>query len=112
MLKIYHNPNCSKSCQALDMLKSSSIDFQIILYVKVGWSKETLETLIQKSGGDIHTILRLTDKHYKAEDLSNANVEKCIRVALQNPTIIERPLIETNTTVFVARPLKKLLDIL
>lgn len=112
MINIYHNKNCSKSRQAVELLESKNIAHTVILYTKTGWDNDTLNRLIKKAGGNVHDILRPADKFYKEHDLSNKSESEIIKIAIENPTVIERPLIETETNAFVARPVDKLNDIL
>ena len=111
MITIYHNKNCSKSRQAVELLENKNIEHTVVLYTKTGWDKDTLKRLIKKCGGNVHHILRPADKFYKQYDLANKSHGEIMTIALENPTIIERPLIETDELAFVARPIDKLNDI-
>ena len=44
-LKLYHNPRCSKSRQALNLLQERDINFQEIRYLNDGLNRSEIEGL-------------------------------------------------------------------
>ena len=64
-LKIYHNPRCSKSRQAMALLAEAGADFEIVEYLKIGLSIGELEDLATKSGGDVRAMMRTGEAVYR-----------------------------------------------
>ncbi len=64
-ITIYHNPKCSKSRKALEIIKSKNIEPIIILYLVNKLSKAEVNNLLSKLGLSIRDILRTGEDEYK-----------------------------------------------
>ena len=71
---IYHNPKCSKSRKALEIIKSKNIEPTIILYLASKLSKTEVKNLLAKLGLPIRDILRTGEDEYKNNNLNNENL--------------------------------------
>ena len=71
---IYHNPKCSKSRKALEIIKSKNIEPIIILYLVNKLSKNEIKNLLSKLGLSIRDILRTGEDEYKNNNLKNENL--------------------------------------
>ena len=71
---IYHNPKCSKSRKALEIIKSKNIEPTIILYLVNKLSKAEIKNLLLKLGLSIRDILRTGENEYKKNNLKNENL--------------------------------------
>ncbi len=104
VIKFYHNPRCSKSRQALQLISSQNITLEIIKYLEEGISKPDLENVFNRLEIDRNNFLRKNEKAFK--DL-NINLEKIstdqlIKLIIENPIIIQRPLaIKYEKDVFI-----------
>ncbi|MGB0820480.1 MAG: arsenate reductase (glutaredoxin) [Parvibaculales bacterium] len=104
-LKIYHNPRCSKSRQALALLTEAGAEFDIVEYLKTGLSVAELEDLATKSGGDVRAMMRTGEAVYKELGLKNENDEAAlIKAMAENPILLERPLVSDSKTAIICRP--------
>ncbi len=105
MLKIYHNNRCKKSREGLEILKNSGKDFEIIEYLKEPLSEKQLEALLEKLKMTPIELVRKNEKvwkeKYKGKDLSD---DELIRIMVNNPKLIERPVVETEKEAVVGRP--------
>lgn len=112
--RIYHNPRCSKSRQALQLLEENSGDFEVIEYLKTPPDATTLKTLLQKLGLSPRELMRKGQDEYTALGLDNPTLsdEELIRAMLENPVLIERPIVVTDKGVAIGRPPEKILEIL
>ena len=101
---IYHNPRCSKSRQALNLLKEKGLEPKIIEYLNDVPSVKEIEGLIKASGEDCQNFLRKKEAEYaevKPEDLSTAkNVAKVIH---KYPRLLQRPIVCYNEKTVIAR---------
>ena len=103
-LKIYHNPRCSKSRQALAILADSA-EVEIIEYLKTGLSIGELEDLLAKSGGDVRAIMRTGEAVYKELGLKDEHDKAAlIKAMAENPILLERPLVTDGKTAVICRP--------
>ncbi|AVR46161.1 arsenate reductase (glutaredoxin) [Christiangramia fulva] len=105
MLKIYHNPRCRKSREGLEILKSSGKDFEIVEYLKEPLSEEKLKEIIEKLKIAPIELVRKNEKvwkeEYKEKDLSD---DELVRILVNNPRLIERPIVVTDKEAVIGRP--------
>ena len=106
MLTIYHNPRCRKSREAYQYLEAQGISFNTRLYLTDPLTAEQLEALIVKLGilpqGLVRTAEAIWKTQYKGQDLSP---KATIKAMVDHPKLIERPLIESDTSACIGRPL-------
>jgi arsenate reductase len=105
MMKIYHNPQCKKSRAGLQYLKDKNILFEIVEYLKNPLTEKQLETLLAKLNKKPSEIVRTQDEYYR-KNLKGKNFEdhEWIRILVQNPRIIKRPIIEKNYKAVIGDP--------
>lgn len=111
---IWHNPNCGTSRKTLDILRESGADVTVIEYLKTPPSKEELMRLYACAGLTPREGLR--DKESLAEDLDlvsgRVSEEALLEAMVENPILINRPLVETEKGVRLCRPQDKVREIL
>ena len=112
-LKIYHNPRCRKSREALQYLEETKQSFDIISYLDNHLSKGEIEQLLKELGYQPEDLIRKNEaiwkEQYKGKDLS---VDELVSALNENPKLIERPIISNGKSAVIARPLEKLIDFL
>ena len=101
---IYHNPSCSKSRCALAYLKDKNTPFEVRTYLTEPFSKEEFLALLSKLNVPVLDIVRKNELAFK--DLSE---DEIIDILLENPKLIERPIVEWGANAVVARPLENLI---
>ena len=110
---IYHNPRCRKSREALDYLNNSGIDYNLVLYLSKPLSKITLENLLFKLKINAIDLVRKNELLWKSEfSKKNLTENEIISIMLENPKLIERPIIENENSAVIGRPIEKLYDFL
>ncbi|MGE4349239.1 MAG: arsenate reductase (glutaredoxin) [Candidatus Berkiella sp.] len=111
---LYHNPRCSKSRQALEILKNMSVNLTIIEYLKTPPSPLDLKKIILLLGGEARTLLRIKEDKYSELELNNPSLteEQLINAMHNFPILIERPIVITDKQAIIARPPEKILEIL
>jgi len=119
VIKFYHNPRCSKSRQALQLISSQNITLEIIKYLEEGISKPDLENVFNRLEIDRNDFLRKNEKAF--EDLNinlkKISIDQLIKLIIENPIIIQRPLaIKYEKDVFIdaviGRPPEMVLNLL
>lgn len=112
-LKIYHNPRCRKSREALQYLEETKQSFDIINYIDKRLSKAEIEQLLKELGYQPEELIRKNEaiwkEQYKGKDLS---VDELVSTLSENPKLIERPIISNGKSAVIARPLEKLINFL
>ena len=113
MIQIYHNPRCSKSRQALQLLEETGKPHNVILYLKDTLTKEQLTALISKLEITPIELVRKNEQvwkdEYKGKELTDDEV---INAMLENPKLIERPIVVNGNKAVIARPAEALNAIL
>lgn len=113
MIKIYHNNRCSKSRCALSLLEESGKEFEVVNYLEASPTAEELASLVGKLKITPLELIRKTEQvfieKYKGKQLSD---EEWIQVMVQNPILIERPIIVSGDLAVIARPTERINDIL
>ena len=113
MLRIWHNPRCSKSRQTLALLQERGLDPDIYLYLETPPDAAALDEVLAKLGAEAADLVRTGQPEWKASGLARNSAEADIRAAmLQAPILIERPIVETATAARVGRPPETVLEIL
>lgn len=113
MITIYHNPRCSKSRQGLAILENSGKEFTVVKYLDDTLTKSQLKKIISYLGINPIDLLRKNEtiwkSDYKGKELSD---EQIIKAMINNPKLIERPIVVNNTKAVVGRPPESILNIL
>jgi arsenate reductase len=111
---IYHNPRCSKSRQTLELLQSKGIEPIVVEYLKNPPSEQELDKVLQLLGYEPRQLMRTKEAEYKDAGLDDPSLTRAeqIKRMVQNPKVIERPVVFSDTKAVVGRPPEAVLDIL
>jgi arsenate reductase len=113
MIKIYHNPRCSKSRQGLELLENSGQQFEIVKYLEKIPTKEELTSIIDKLQIKPLALVRKSEavwkENFKGKELSDIEI---IEAMIQNPKLIERPIVVNNNKASIGRPLENIQNII
>jgi arsenate reductase len=113
MITIYHNPRCSKSREGLQFLELEGKPFTTIKYLNETLTKEALEEILKKLNIRPIELVRQKEpiwiKNYKEKELSDGKV---IDAMVQNPNLIERPIVVNGNKAVIARPADRIKEIL
>lgn len=104
--KIFHNPRCSKSRQAIEILESNDKDYEIFLYLQEMLNKKSIKSVLDILGLNPKDILRSGEVEYKENKLSQYDDEdeKLIDFMIKYPKIIERPIVIKGNKGVIGRP--------
>jgi len=112
MIKIYHNPRCGKSREGLELVEKSGKAFEVVKYLTDVPSFEELQTIIKLLGiAPIELVRQKEDvwvKNFKGKEVSD---EAIIKIMIENPILIERPIVINGNKAVIGRPPEKILDI-
>ncbi|MGQ3679549.1 arsenate reductase (glutaredoxin) [Tenacibaculum discolor] len=113
MIKIYHNPRCSKSRQGLEILENSGKEFKTVKYLDTIPSEEELKEIINLLNISPIDLVRKNEKiwkeEYKGKELSDAEI---ITAMAKNPKLIERPIVINGNKAVVGRPPENIKEII
>ena len=112
MLKIYHNPKCSKSRQTLAIIKGQTSSFEIIEYLKNPLSEEEIIVLLSQLNIKPIELVRTQEtiwkENYKGKELTETEI---INAMVENPKLIERPIVVKNNKAIIGRPPENVLSL-
>lgn len=112
-IQIWHNPKCSKSRAAVELLENKNIDANVIKYLEQTPTKEQLKDVLLKLKISAKELLRTGEDVYKELNLKDINDEETlIEIMVKNPILIERPIIIKGDNAVIARPIENLEDLL
>ncbi|WP_149275573.1 arsenate reductase (glutaredoxin) [Pareuzebyella sediminis] len=113
MIKIYHNPRCKKSREALNLLESSGKDYEIIKYLEEVPSKAELRNIISCLGITPEMLVRKNEavwkENYRGRLLSG---EEIVDAMVAHPKLIERPIVIKGNQAVIGRPTERVKEIL
>ncbi|WP_205499928.1 arsenate reductase (glutaredoxin) [Rufibacter psychrotolerans] len=113
MVTIYHNNRCSKSRQALALLQEQGQEIQIVSYLTQTPSKEELAEVLAKLKLGPEDIIRKGEKLYKEVYAGqHLTPDEWLQVLVENPVLIERPIVINGNKAVIGRPPENVLSIL
>lgn len=109
---IYHNPRCSTSRNTLALLQEHGIEPTIVKYLDTPPSLDELRSLLDAAGLAPSQAIRKKEAVYKELNLAEASEDELLAAMVDNPILIERPIVVTDKGTVLARPVDKVRDIL
>ena len=113
-VKIYHNPRCSKSRQALQLLQEHRVGPEVVEYLKDPPTAGELGRLLDMLGLEPRELMRKKESEYKALGLDDAKLSRAqlIKAMAEHPRLIERPIVVKDGKAALGRPPERVLEIL
>ena len=111
---VYHNPVCSKSRGALEILAERGVDAEVVEYLKVKPSRADLERILDAIPDPPSALVR-KDKRFGELGLDAADYETkdaVVALLLEHPELMERPVVFRGDTARICRPSEKVLELL
>lgn len=113
MIKIYHNNRCSKSRCGLEILENSGKEFEIVKYLDDNLSEKALKEIIALLKINPIDLVRKNEaiwkENFKKKTLTDAEI---IQAMVENPKLIERPIVINGNKAVIGRPPELILDII
>ncbi len=105
MYTVYHNPRCKKSRAGLQYIIDKGMEYQVREYLKEPLSEEELTTLLMKLHKKPAEIIRTQEEYFRKELKGlNLNDEEWVKVMVENPKLIQRPIVEGKYKAVVGDP--------
>lgn len=100
-LTVYYNPDCSKCKKLQVLLSSQDLDVKWVPYLENPLTAEELTALLKKMGSQPSAVIRLTE-----EERAGLSEEELFQRLVEEPALLNRPIIEREQTAFLCRPLE------
>jgi arsenate reductase len=113
-LTLYHNPRCSKSRGALELLEARGLTPTVVRYLETPLSAAQIKALLGKLGISARELLRSGEEEYKTLNLADASLSEqhLIDAIAAHPKLMERPILEVGDKAVIGRPPENVLELL
>lgn len=105
-ITVYEKPTCTTSRKVIKLLSDKGINFEKINYYENRFTKSKLSELLKMMNKRPSELLRKKEAAYKKLDFKNKNYteSQILDFMIQNPDLIERPIVQKGKKVILARP--------
>ena len=112
--KIFHNPRCSKSRAAMELLTEKGIEADVVKYLETPPNRETLEQILELLNMQPRDLMRKGEAEYSENKLSDESLtrDQLIDALIEFPKLLERPIVVANGKAAIGRPIENIIDIL
>ncbi|HFR3504337.1 TPA: ArsC/Spx/MgsR family protein [Streptococcus suis] len=100
-LTVYINPDCSKCKKLRILLSSQDMEVKWVNYLENPLTEAELTALLEKMGSQPSAVIRLTE-----EERAELSEEEIFERLVEEPGLLNRPIIEREQTAFLCRPLE------
>jgi len=113
-IEIWHNPRCSKSRETLALLEQKNINADIYLYLQSKPDADAIKAVLSKLGITARELLRNSEEAYKVQNLKDKTLSdaQLIQAMVQEPKLIQRPIVINGEQARLGRPPEDVLEIL
>ena len=112
-VKIYHNPRCSKSRNAVALLEEQGIEAEVVKYLDTPPSRQELIEILDMLGLSAKGLMRSKETLYKELGVNEINDEDMlISLMVANPKLIERPIVVKDGKAAIGRPIENIVALL
>ncbi|KGJ05844.1 arsenate reductase [Paracoccus halophilus] len=106
MIVIHHKPTCSTSRKVLQMIRDAGHEPCVIDYARAGWSRAQLLGLFAAAGLTPRQALRVKGTDARERGLEAADDEAILAAMVENPLLVERPIVCGPGGVRLCRPVE------
>jgi len=113
-LTLYHNPRCSKSRAALQLLEERGLQPTVVHYLDTPPSAAQLREVLNKLGIPARQLLRSGEDEYRELNLADSTLDDhaLIEAMVAHPRLIERPILIAGDRAVIGRPPENILELL
>jgi arsenate reductase len=111
---LYHNPGCSKSRGALEILRGRGVEVDVVEYLDQPPDRDALERVLELLPDPPSELVR-KDKHFKELGLDATDYksnDEVISVLLEHPRLMQRPVALAGESAVIGRPSEKVLELI
>ncbi len=112
---LFHNPSCSKSRSAKEVLEGAGVEYELVEYLKQPPSKAELERIVDLIDDEPAALVRRKDPKFKALDLDPAGYrdkESVVALLVEHPELMERPVVVVGDRAVIGRPTERVQELL
>lgn len=113
-IRVYHNPSCSKSRGAMEILGERGVDADVVEYLKAPPDRAALERIVDAVPDPPAELVR-KDQRFRELGLEAADYtdrDAVVALLLEHPELMQRPVVFRGERAVIARPSEKVLELL
>jgi arsenate reductase len=109
---IYHNPRCTTSRKTLALLRDKGVEPEIVEYLKTPYTAPQLKRLLGQLKMPAARLLRKKEAAAAGIDPAKLSEDQLIAAMVENPIIVERPIVVSGDKASLGRPPESVLAVL
>lgn len=110
---VYEKPTCTTCRNLAELLKENGIGYEKVNYYIDPLSEEKLRELLDKAGLEAFDVLRTKEPLFKRLNIrENTSSDEIIKLIIENPNLLQRPIVEVGEKAVLARPIEKALELI
>lgn len=112
-ITVYEKPTCSTCRNLTNLFKENGVDYRKVNYFIEPLTEEKLHELLRKANLSPFEILRTKEPLVKELNITKETApEEIIKNIVENPSILQRPIVEVGDKAVLARPIEKAIDLI
>ena len=109
---IYHNPRCNTSRKTLALLREKRVETEVVEYLKTPYTAAQLKHLLGQLNMPASALVRKKEAAAAGIDPKSLPEEELIAAMVENPILVERPIVVSGHKAALGRPPEKVLELL
>ena len=112
-ITVYEKPTCTTCRNLAELLKENGVGYERVNYYIDPLSEEKLRALLSKANLRAFDVLRKKESLFKELNISeNTPPDEIIKLIVENPNLLQRPIVEVGDKAVLARPVEKALELI
>jgi arsenate reductase len=112
-ITVYEKPTCTTCRNLANLLRENGVDYDKVNYFIEPLSEEKLRELLAKANLSPFDVVRKNEAVYKELKVSEVkDADELIKIIVENPGILQRPIVEVGERAVLARPVEKALELI
>ncbi len=112
-ITVYEKPTCTTCRNLAELLRENGIEYERVNYFIDELTEEKLRALLKKANLSPLEVLRKKEPLFKELNISeDMPSEKIIKLIIENPSLLQRPIVEVGDRAVLARPVERALDLI
>jgi arsenate reductase len=112
-ITVYEKPTCTTCRKLAALFKENGVDYDRVDYFIDPLGEDQLRGLLRKAGLSAFDVLRRAEPVYKELKISEVEDEEAlIKLIVENPALLQRPIVEAGERAVLARPVEKALELI
>lgn len=112
-ITVYEKPTCTTCRNLANLLKENGFDYDKVNYFIEPLTEEKLRELLRKANLEPFDVVRVKEPLVKELNITkNTAPDEIVKLLVENPSILQRPIVEAGERAVLARPVEKALEII